>query len=152
MFDEFIRICVELNRAGITPLLFGSLGLERVTGRSLEPNDIDMLVPEVYLNEKWDVLCQVAENSGYSLIDLHEHEFVNGCYRMAFAGIEGLVPFAGIGTDQIRSVIGNGCIYLLLDLEQYLQVYLRSAQDGYRRSKNHGKDDSKIALLRQLLA
>ena len=54
----------------VSPLMYGSLGLEYISCEDLNSDDIDILIPSVYLNEKWnmfiDVLKQaikVAENN-----------------------------------------------------------------------------------------
>lgn len=39
---------------GIIPLMYGSLGLEYLTGKDLNADDIDILIPEVFITEKWD--------------------------------------------------------------------------------------------------
>ena len=59
----------------ITPLLYGSLGLEYLTGCNLESDDIDILIPKAFVTDRWDEFCAVLENSGYILIDEHEHTF-----------------------------------------------------------------------------
>lgn len=44
-YDEFLRITRKLNEIGITPLLMGSVGLELITERSWDAEDIDIHVP-----------------------------------------------------------------------------------------------------------
>ena len=50
----------------VSPLMYGSLGLEYISDEDLNSDDIDILIPSVYLNEKWnmfiDVLNIVFEN------------------------------------------------------------------------------------------
>lgn len=38
---------------GIVPLLYGSLGLEYLTGENLHADSIDILIPEVFLHDRW---------------------------------------------------------------------------------------------------
>ena len=38
----------------IIPLMYGSLGLEYITNKNLSADDIDILIPEVFLNKNWD--------------------------------------------------------------------------------------------------
>ena len=46
LYDEFIEIAKNLNaELNIIPVLYGSLGLEKVTGVEFSPQDIDILVP-----------------------------------------------------------------------------------------------------------
>ena len=53
-FLENARLMQE--SLGIVPLMYGSLGLEYLTGQSLSADDIDILIPGIYVGEKWDAL------------------------------------------------------------------------------------------------
>lgn len=57
LYNEFINIAKTFNKElGIIPLLYGSLGLEKVTGLDFSPEDIDLLIPLIFLEEKWEKL------------------------------------------------------------------------------------------------
>lgn len=74
--QEFLHIAGELNKKfNIIPLLFGSLGLEQRLHTNLSADDIDILIPEVYLFEKWNAIVTVMNDNGYALYDMHEHAF-----------------------------------------------------------------------------
>ena len=88
---------------------------------------------------------------GYFLEDLHEHQFNNGKYKVAFAPIEDLKSFAGIEIESIAIEKTGDIEYLLLTLEQYLLVYNQSSKDSYRRNKNNDKDFFKIELIKKEL-
>ena len=60
------------SRFGIIPLMYGSLGLEYLTGEDLNSNDIDILIPCVFLNERWAEFKDVFVKEGYVLIDEYE--------------------------------------------------------------------------------
>jgi len=153
LFSEFLRITNHLNsKLHITPVLYGSLGLQVVSGVQLYPQDIDFLVPLSYLQNEWSVLKNTLEDLGYQLFDLHEHEFHKNGATIAFSYEEDLQDFAGINSKALKLVTYHGCRYRQLSLTDFLSVYLRSAQDGYRRSKNNNKDFQKIELLKILLA
>ena len=147
--ELFLQIAQRLNEAlGITPLLFGSLGLEQRLGANLNADDIDVLIPEKYLDEKWDMLIKVMEGLGYSLYDVHEHAFEKDGVSAAFASIENLVPFANVDITRIPVVNEDGVWYYLLGLEDYLKVYTASSKDGYRRDPKNKNDTEKIELIR----
>ena len=55
--------------------MYGSLGLGKVTQLDFHPQDIDILVPLTFLTTQWKILQQTLEQLGYTLSDLHEHEF-----------------------------------------------------------------------------
>ena len=38
----------------IVPLLYGSVGLEYLTKENLGSDDIDVLVPEIFIKERWN--------------------------------------------------------------------------------------------------
>lgn len=44
LFNEFLKICKQLNSINITPTLMGSLGLQYLTDENWFPSDIDIHV------------------------------------------------------------------------------------------------------------
>ncbi len=152
LFSEFLRITGYLNsKLDITPILFGSLGLQQVSGVPLYPQDIDILVPLVWLQDEWSVLKNTLEELGYQLFDLHEHEFRKGTVKAAFAFEEDLWGFAAVDHRSLEVMTYEGCRYRQLSLRDFLNVYTASVRDGYRRTKNNNKDVQKIELLTTLL-
>lgn len=142
---EFLRIAARLNaRLQVTPLLYGSLGLEERLGRDLGADDVDVLIPEDFLGERWDDLVREMEDAGYALRDLHEHAFERDGLSVAFAALESLTPFAGVEIETIPAMEEGGARYLLLTLADYRRVYAASAKDGYRKDKKHKRDEEKI--------
>ncbi len=150
--EAFLQITEMLNaRIGITPLLFGSLGLEQRLGTDLGADDVDVLIPEEFLSEKWNCIAEIMSEEGYTLYDAHEHAFEKDGLSVAFASIENLVPFAGVDTGKIPVTDENGVRYYLLDLQDYLKVYTASSKDGYRRDTKNKNDNQKIELIKQAL-
>ena len=150
--ELFLHIARKLNeKLWITLLLFGSLGLEQRLGANLNADDIDVLIPEEYLDEKWDMLVEVMTTLGYSLYDIHEHAFEKDGVSAAFASIENLVPFANVDITRIPVVDEDNVRYYLLGLEDYLKVYTASSKDGYRRDTKNKNDMEKIELIRRAL-
>ena len=141
-----------LNGAlGITPLMYGSLGLEYLTGEDLNADDIDILIPQRFIYENWDELCAVLEKNGYTLIDVWEHEFEKDGVCYAYAAIDGMEDFAGVPVEEIETFQNDTARFKLLSLEQYLKVYLASSKDGYRVDVREKKDFEKIAFIQSLL-
>ncbi|SDT30400.1 Nucleotidyl transferase of unknown function [Paenibacillaceae bacterium GAS479] len=139
------------NELDIAPVLYGSLGLQFTSGIDLEPQDIDVLVPLEYLQEKWDLLQQAVEKIGYTFVDLHEHEFRKEGFKLAFAFIEDLADFANVDYKKLERIELDGAKFQALRLEDYLKVYSKSLIDGYRGAKNNNKDVAKIELIKTLL-
>lgn len=135
----------------IIPLLYGSLGLQQYLDVDLKPKDIDILIPEIFLKEKWEVFKQYLESKGYILIDLHEHTFEKSGIEYSYAGVENLKEFVNISMEEIKSVNNGSINYRILSLQQYLLVYQKSRQDGYRINKKEKKDNEKIELIKQYL-
>lgn len=133
---------------GIIPLLYGSLGLEYRTGQDLGADDIDILIPGVFLRERWGELQAALEGTGYVLTDAHEHTFEKNGVSYSYAEIEDLTPFAGIDLAQIPKLEEQGVTFFVLTLSQYLQVYTASSKDGYRIHVRQKKDAEKIKLIR----
>ena len=93
----------------------------------------------------------VLENSGYTLLDEHEHEFEKDGVHYSYAPVEELEPFAGIGMEQIQTICMEDFRFKLLTLPQYLKVYTVSSKDGYRVTVREKKDADKIAFIQKKL-
>ena len=131
----------------ITPLFYGSLGLEYLTGKELGADDIDILIPGEFLQEQWPDFCNLLAQNGYTLTDEHEHAFEKDGLHFAYASIEELESFAGISPADIPVHHAHGCSFRLLTLSQYLSVYRSSIRDGYRIQIRQKKDQEKITLI-----
>ena len=140
------------DKFNIVPLLYGSLGLEYLTGDDLGADDIDILVPRVFITERWHEFKSFLEAQGYVLTDEHEHTFVRDDVEYSYADIEDLEPFAGINTEDIETYEADGVSFLLLSLEQYLAVYRQSSKDGYRVNIRQKKDAGKIKFIESKLS
>ena len=149
LFLENARLLSD--NLGIVPLLYGSLGLEYLTGDALGADDIDILVPRVFITERWHEFKAVLEEHGYVLVDEHEHTFVRDGVAYSYADIEDLESFAGINTEDIKMYEVDDVRFLLLSLEQYLAVYQKSSKDGYRVNVRQKKDADKIRFIESKL-
>lgn len=159
-FAEFIKIAKELNDIDITPLLMGSVGLEVITGEDWDAQDIDVHVPgdkrgwEVppELNiHNWIDIVKTMNSLGYTLIDLHEHEFTKEELSVEFGIIDTLPDFAGVKLEDLEVHQKGDVKYYLLNPEQYLCVYKSSSRDSYRADKNNNKDLRKIDFLKSII-
>ena len=139
------------NNLCMVPLLYGSLGLEYLTGDDLGADDIDILVPRVFIIEGWHEFKVLLEAQGYVLTDEHERTFVRDGVAYSYADIEDLESFAGIRTKDIEMCEADGIRFLLLSLEQYLAVYRKSSKDGYRVNVRQKKDADKIRFIESKL-
>ena len=140
------------DKFGIVPLLYGSLGLEYLTGDDLGVDDIDILVSRVFIADRWQEFQAVLEEHGYVLVDEHEHTFARDGVAYSYADIEDLESFAGIRMKDIEMREADGVRFLLLSLEQYLAVYQKSSKDGYRVNIRQKKDTDKIKFIESKLS
>ncbi len=137
------------NKFNIIPLLYGSLGLEVLTNTSLNSDDIDILIPQVFVTgDKWKDFKLLLESYGYTLIDEHEHTFRKDGVDYSYASIEGLKEFAGIDICDIEIRNISDTKFMLLSLEQYLKVYQKSSLDGYRMNVKEKQDNRKINFIK----
>ena len=132
-------------------MLFRSLGLEYLTDDALGVDDIDILVPRVFITERWHGFKALLEAQGYVLVDEHEHTFARDAVAYSYADIEDLEYFAGIHAEDIEMHEADGVRFLLLSLEQYLAVYQKSSKDGYRVNVRQKKDADKIRFIESKL-
>ena len=149
LFIENARLLSD--KFDILPLLYGSLGLEYLTGGVLGADDIDILIPHVFITDRWHEFKELLEAQGYVLADEHEHTFVRDGVAYSYADIEDLESFAGIRMKDIEMREADGVRFLLLSLEQYLSVYKQSSKDGYRVNIRQKKDADKIRFIESKL-
>ena len=149
LFLENARLLSD--NLGIVPLLYGSLGLVYLTGDVLGVDDIDILLPRVFITERWHEFKVLLEAQRYVLADEHEHTFVRDGVAYSYADIEDLESFAGIHAEDIEMHEVDGVRFMLLSLEQYRAVYRKSSKDGYRVNVRQKKDADKIRFIESKL-
>ena len=149
MFFENANLLFDRFR--IVPLMYGSLGLEYITNEDLNADDIDILIPEVFIHEGWNEFKSFLISEGYALLDEKEHTFEKSGISYSYASIEELQSFAGITLSDIEWQYNNGIPFRVLSLEQYLKVYRTSSKDGYRINVREKKDNDKIAFIEEQL-
>lgn len=161
LFNEFIKICRDLNQVNIKPTLMGSLGLELVSDREWSPSDIDIHVPgdprgweapdedRIY---NFEQINTVMNQLGFTLINRHEHEYSNGDISIEFGCIDTLPEFANVQLSDLQHRSIEGAEFYVPSLEQFLKIYESSSKDSYRNENNNNKDFKKIAYLENILS
>ncbi len=151
-FNLFLENAKMLyDKLDVIPLLYGSLGLEHLTGDDLASDDIDILIPRVFITERWQEFKTVLESQGYVLTDEHEHTFVSNGTEYSYSDIDALESFAGIMAEDIEVCRIDDVCFMILSLEQYLKVYKKSSMDGYRINVRQKKDAEKIRYIERKL-
>lgn len=156
-FCEFLKIAKKLNEIKIIPLLMGSVGLEIVTEKNWDAQDLDIHVPgdergwEVPAEKAifdWNRIMEIMNSLEYRLVDLHEHEFLKNGLSVEFGVIDTLPSFAGVSLKDLEvNQKGDVKFYLLIP-KQYLRVYEAPYKDSYRAENNNYKDIHKIEYLK----
>lgn len=131
--------------------MYGSLGLEYITNGILNSDDIDILIPEVFIDERWNEFNGFLVSNGYELADEHEHTFLKSGVYYSYASVEELESFADIAPSDIEQRWNDGIRFKVLSLKQYLRVYRTSVKDGYRITVRKKKDIEKIAFIEKQL-
>jgi hypothetical protein len=81
------------------------------------------------------------------LADFSEKEFHRDGFKIAFAQEEELSKFSGVDSRNFLVETLDGIYFRCPTIENYLSIYQKSLEDGYRTSK--GKTDSeKIRLIK----
>ena len=149
LFFENVKLLADMFE--IIPLMYGSLGLEYITNENLNSDDIDILIPDIFVNERWNEFKNVLTENGYVLIDEHEHSFLKDRVCYSYASFEELESFAKINLSDIECKSDLGVNFKVLSLEQYLKVYTSSFKDGYRINVRKKKDADKILFIQKHL-
>ena len=156
LFQEFQKICKQLNKIEIIPTLMGSVGLGYISGIDWIASDIDIHVPgdprgweapdelRIY---NWEQIHSAMAGLGYELIDSHEHEFKKADIHVEYGTINSLYEFAGIKEDELEIVEINNIRFRLPNLHQFLEIYRASSKDSCRNENNNDKDFEKISWL-----
>lgn len=133
---------------GITPVLYGSLGLSRVVGEKFLINDIDILIPDVFLKDKFSELINVMLRFGFSVFNHKEHQFVRDSVNIEFACTSVLADI-NLSLENLRVCNVNGITFRMLDVNNYLSAYKFCLTDGYRKTKK--TDYKKIEIIEEYM-
>ncbi len=151
-FETFLEVAKELNNFfNITLILYGSLGLYRIIGEHGKVNDIDVLVPEEFVNTKWKELVVFMKGLNFELKNKKEHEFVRGENVIAFARDDDLISMANIDPNLLKISKVRDVWFKELSAEQYLNLYQLMLRDNYRQEKRGKADKIKIKLIKEFL-
>ena len=150
--DYFYSVCKVLNEMDIVPILYGSVGLEFILQTNLNSDDIDLLISKEYLTDKWtDFMKIMKEKLNLDMVDEHEHTFLNNEMKVAFANYEELDEYIGFGYKNVTTFFNEDIKFKVLNAKQYLKIYNKSKEDGYRANKKNNADLKKIEIISSYL-
>lgn len=154
-FNTFLSVARELNeKLGITPVLYGSLGLNRYIGEITEIDDIDILAPDEFMGKRWNDLKDLMESLGYELVDEKEHEFWKGSSKVAFATEEDLSDIPNFNRSDLKIVKQGSVSFREITPQHYLDLYIWLETCDYRQNNiaKVEKDKIRIKALKKYLA
>ncbi len=158
MHDEAYLIptfeIVNLLRShNIEPVVYGSVGTSLYLGLFKAFNDIDLLLDDQWLDERWLELQTLLYDDGFRLTDEREHEFEDSRGRSPSFAKKGILLRDQIlhSFDELVSMQTRSGNLTTLSPEGFLRAYAFSVKDGYRKAKRGKKDEHIIALLQDYI-
>jgi len=150
---QTLSILKYLIGNGINPILYGSQGVSLYLGNFKKFNDLDLLVDDRYLGNDWHLLVETMQNYGFSLVDIHEHEFTNeNKFKVAFAGEQILIRDGIVESiKDVRIVKVDNVEVRTLKVEAFIKAYEFSKRDGYRKEVRGKNDTEIISKLKNIL-
>lgn len=152
-FEIFLEVAKALNESfSIIPILYGSLGLYKIIGEHGKCNDIDILVSDEFINERWNELINLMERMRFKLKDEHEHEFIRDSEIVAFAKQDDLIKRINLYPNDLIVYNINNVKFKELSVKDYLSVYRLMLRDDYRQEKRGKADQEKIDLIEKYIS
>ena len=146
---DYQQINKFLSDNGIDTILYGSLGVSVYLGNFRDFDDIDLLVDNIYMEEKWGTLKDLMLKNGFQITDEKEHEFINVReVKVAFAEKDVLIEdhICDPLTDTVTIYL-DGVTVKTLKPECFIKAYTFSSTDGYRIEK---RGDSDLNIVKKL--
>ncbi len=128
-FAVFLEIAEVLNRHGIVPAIYGSLGLYRLIGQLDQIDDIDIVIPEIYAKEKLPELLKIMQSIGYKQDKTFPHEFFKDKEQIGFELYEELKEFVGVDISHYKTTKVKNAEFRELSLKDYLKFYSKALKE-----------------------
>lgn len=150
--DDFLsKILSILAEFKIKPIIYGSFGVANYLGNFKKFEDIDILIDDEFLNNRWEEFQKLLEKNNFNLIDEKEHEFELDGKKVGFASKDILIRDKIIN-DYSELVKYKNEDALTLTPEDFLEAYKFSIKDGYRINTRNKKDEDIIKGLEAYLS
>ncbi|MDP2704139.1 MAG: hypothetical protein Q8P01_02865 [bacterium] len=152
-YETFIEIARKLNQEfDEAPIVYGSFGLERIIKKGIKAADIDFLVKNELVQEKWSALKECIRGMGFILKREEEHEFERDGVIVAFAPETDVKWLTSGEPDKLIVANEDGARFRELTPQQYLELYEYLKEDSYRKQTGKAeKDKEKIRLIQEYL-
>ena len=145
--DEFLSKILEILKGlNIKPVIYGSFGVSIYLGDFKDFKDVDILIEDEFINDRWEEFRKLFESKGFNLINEKEHEFELNGKKVGFASRNILIR-DGILNDFSELIQYENKDALTLTPESFLKAYRFSVKDGYRINTRGKKDKDIIEKL-----
>lgn len=145
--DDFLSKILEiLKKLNIKPLIYGSFGVSAYLGNFKDFEDVDILVEDELVNDRWEEFKKLFESKGFNLVNEKEHEFKFDGKKFGFASKNILIRDKIIN-DYSELVQYKNKDAFTLTPEGFLKAYKFSIKDGYRINTRGKKDQDIIEKL-----
>lgn len=144
-FKTFLEVAAMLNKHGIIPILYGSIGLYRVVELQDEVDDIDITIPNEILVNRFDDLEKIMKEMNFSRDPDYKHEFLRGDDCVGFELENELIEW-GIDTHNLKITKINDAQFKELSASDYLNVYTHTLQ---RWEKKFLSMQKKVSILKE---
>lgn len=149
--DEFLsKILETLKELNIKPIIYGSFGVASYLGDFKDFEDIDILVNDEFVNDRWEEFKKLFESNDFKLISEKEHEFKLDDKKVGFASRNILIR-DNIISDYSELIKYKNESALTLSPKDFLKAYKFSLKDGYRIETRQKKDAEIIQGLENYL-
>ncbi len=140
-FDLFLTVASALNREGVVPLLFGSLGLMRIVGEFKKVSDVDLFLPRETIERNKERIYSLMSALNFFPAD-KDLEFKKNDIVIEIAGFhesdERLREF-------MQLKILEGVYFYELPLSEYLKFYKKAINQKNREKEK--EDQKKIEII-----
>jgi len=154
-FKVFLKIAKELNKQfNVKPVLFGSLGIYRsINKMGQKTNDVDILLPEKYFNEKSEKLELMMNKLGFvrKRKGKKSFDFILKNQIISFSKPNDLVRVIKSKLNDLKETRKSGAVFKEVLPLQYLSFYEYLLKNTYRQKKRKGADRKKIEMIKKYL-
>ena len=147
MIIVFTELVKKLNKAGIFPIVYGSLGLYLKLEKDGEVNDIDFIInsPEEFL-----ICKKVLLENKFEIDPEHERELIRNGLYVSFLNKIDIEKLVGEPL-KLKAESYDNAKYFNIEISQYLKIYKNGLNNKFRREKKERDDLNKIEEIEHFL-
>ncbi len=133
-FKTFLDVTRELNKHEIIPILYGSLGLSRIIPVD-QVNDIDIVIPNIWLEAKFNKLKQIMQVLGYEQDANYPHEFVKEDINIGFEPESELEEDINKTIQELNLSVIDDAKFRELTPQDYKKIYSKTLARLTKKTK-----------------